>query len=93
MSSSNDYILVTDSRNLDDESSSFDSKTKEEDEASSLYALEGNGVLILSDDKDPQSANTNNDPSASVEPLDRLAQELMDEGDIEIIQEDEEKDL
>jgi hypothetical protein len=81
MSSSNDYILVTGSRNLDDGSSDSDGKIQEEDEKASTSALEKQGVSILGDMSRP----------VSDEPRDQISKELFDESGIEIIDSDEEE--
>ena len=79
MSASDDFILVTGSRNLDDGTSSSDTQIPPEEEGASQKALEGQGVSILNTTFETPSKPIN------VEPRDQFSQELFDEGGIEII--------
>ena len=85
MSSSNDYILVTGSRNLNDGSSDSDASIHEEGDDASLNALEGQGVSILGS----MGGHLNSEASENAH-FDRFTQELMDQGGIEIVQGDDE---
>lgn len=80
MASPNDYILVTGSRNLNDDVGDSNAKAPEDD-ATSLHVLEGQGISILNE----------KESLASEEPRDQLSRELMDQGGIEIVSSDEEE--
>ena len=82
MGKSDDYIIITGSRNLDEGSSNSDAVVHEEGEDASLRALEGQGISILGEET-RQSTNT------ETEPRDQFSRELMDEGGIEIVTGDE----
>jgi len=75
MSKLNDYILVTESRNLDDGSSDSDAPVHQEEDSASLRAFESSGISILNE----------KERTTSTEPRDQLSQELMSEGGIEIV--------
>lgn len=80
MSKSDDYILITESHNLGDGPILSGTKTNNEDEDTSLRALENQGISIIQ--KEASAA-------ATVEPRDQFSRELMEEGGIEIIPSDE----
>ena len=83
MSSSDDYIIITESHDLDDGPIRSSAKIHEETDSASLRALEKEGISILNEEE----------PSAREEPRDQLSRELMDEGGIEIVsREDEEEE-
>lgn len=75
-----DYILVTGSHNLNDDSGDSDTRAPEDDETS-LHVLERQGISILDEKELP----------IRTEPRDQLSRELMDQGGIEIISSDEEE--
>lgn len=85
MSKSDDYIIITGSRNLDEGSSNSDATVHEEREDASLRALEGQGISIL--DKEARQATNTDD-----KPRDQFSRELMDEGGIEIVSANEEEE-
>lgn len=82
MSASDDYIIITESHDLDKGPIRSDVQVHEETNDASLRALEGQGISILDEEE----------PPASDEPLDRFSRELMDEGGIEIVSADEEEE-
>ncbi|MFZ2303728.1 MAG: hypothetical protein WAV98_02990 [Minisyncoccia bacterium] len=84
MSSSDDYIIITESHNLDKGPIRSDMKIHEEKDDASLRALEGQGISIIDDDHN-EPHKTSNEP----EPLDQFSRELMNEGGIEIVTGDE----
>ncbi len=81
MSSSNDYILIPESRETDEESALSENKEQEGKE-DSLRTLERQGISILNE----------NEVTVSAEPRDQFSRELMNEGGIEIISSDEEEE-
>ena len=87
MSKSDDYIIITGSRNLDEGSSDSDAVVHEEKDDASLRALEGQGISIIGNEHN-EPHETSNEP----EPLDQFSRELMDEGGIEIVSADEEEE-
>lgn len=84
MGKSDDYIIITGSRNLDEGSSNSDAVVHEEGEDASLRALEGQGISIIGAEHN-EPHETSNEP----EHLDQFSRELMDEGGIEIVSGDE----
>ncbi|MEK7148467.1 MAG: hypothetical protein AAB770_00975 [Patescibacteria group bacterium] len=95
MAKLDNYILVTGSRNLNDDASGSDEKAIEDDSAS-LLVLEGQGISILEDGNSPREDRSpkehdNVGSSANLEPRDQISRELMDQGGIEIISSDEEE--
>lgn len=76
MSSSDEYIIVTGSRNLDSGDSDESSLPHNEGEDASLRAMESTGISIIGEDE----PFVDND-----EPIDNFSQELLDEGGIEIV--------
>lgn len=81
MSSSDDYIIVTESHDLDEGPIRSGVEIHEEPDDASLRALEDQGISILGEDERPVHA----------EPRDQFSRELMDEGGIEIVSSDEEE--
>lgn len=81
MSKSDDYIIITESHDLDDGPIHSGAEIHEEEDDASMRALEKQGISILS----------SKDRPASDEPRDQFSQELMDEGGIEIVSSDEEE--
>ncbi|HBH71812.1 MAG: hypothetical protein UU88_C0008G0009 [Parcubacteria group bacterium GW2011_GWC1_42_11] len=82
MSSSDDYIVITESHDMNDDSSDSDIKTPVEGEEVSRRTLEDQGISILGEDGGPEKVGD----------IDQFSRELMDEGGIEIVSGDE-KDL
>lgn len=82
MNPSNDSIIITDSRNLDESPASSTIDTQEGEEAS-LRALENQGVSIVEEAKIP---------TAPVEEhRDQFSRDLLEEGGIEIIRGDDDE--
>ena len=80
MNQSDDDILFTDSRNLDDNKSASETEATTELRGSYLNEmLEGQGVSIIDKESDTEK----------IEPLEQLSRELMDEAGIEIIESEE----
>lgn len=80
MSKSDDYIIITESHDLDNGPIRSDVKIHEEKDDASLLALEKQGISIIGDEyNEPQE--TNNEP----EHFEQFSRELMDEGGIEIV--------
>lgn len=75
MSSSDNYIVITESHDLNEEPTGSDPKIQEEGEEASRRTLEGQGISIIGND----------DISVRTESLDQFSRELMDEGGIEIV--------
>lgn len=75
MSSSDNYIVITESHDLNEEPTDSDQKNQVEGEEASRRTLEGQGISIIRD----------NDVSVRTESLDQFSRELMDEGGIEIV--------
>lgn len=83
MSQSDDYIIITESHDLDKGPIRSDVEIHEEADDASLRALEGQGISVLGVEKEHQVRN---------ESLDQFSRELMDEGGIEIVSGDEEEE-
>lgn len=77
MSSPNDYIIITESQSADD--SAVQSETTSQEEENAMLTLERQGVSILKKEDRP----------ANDEPRDQFSRELMDEGGIEIVPNDD----
>lgn len=84
-SSSDDYIIITESHDLDKGPIRSDAEIHEEADEASLRALEGQGISILHGDGALLESNDD-------EQLDQFTRELMDEGGIEIVSGDEEEE-
>lgn len=82
MSQSDDYIIITESHDLDKGPIHSDVEVHEEKEDASLRALEGQGISII-------TGKDSNIKDTDAEPLDQFSRELMDEGGIEIVTGDE----
>ncbi len=82
MSKSDDYIIITESHDLDDGPIHSDMKIHNEADEASLRALEKQGISILG----------NEEPLVSDEPRDQFSRELLDQGGIEIVSADEEEE-
>lgn len=82
MSSSDDYIVITESHDLNDDSNDSDVKTPIEGDDVSRRTLEEQGISIIGEDDGPEKIGD----------IDQFSRELLDEGGIEIVSEDE-KDL
>lgn len=79
MASANDDILITESRNLNDDSASTNGNTPKESDAASIRALEKQGIFLEKD----------RDNATPTKPRNELSQELEDMGGIEIIPNDD----
>lgn len=77
--SSNDYIVITGSHNLNDDSED-EEDTRKEGEDSSRRALEGQGIFLDQEGDEPISA----------EPSDEFSKKLQELGGIEIISNEDE---
>jgi len=75
MTSSDEYIVVTGSRNLDSDAGNEGSLTHNEDESASNRAMESTGISILGDDEIPETD----------EAIDDFSSDLLREGGIEIV--------
>lgn len=84
MSKSDDYIIITESHDLDKGPIRSDVEIHEEADDASLKALEGQGISILGEQGQPTSAESKH--------LDDFSRELMNEGGIEILSGDEEEE-
>lgn len=82
MNSSDKYILITESHDLDAGPVHSGEEIHEEGEDASLRALESQGISIL----DEKEHGTNE------EPLEQFSRELLSEGGIEIVSGDEAED-
>lgn len=80
MVSPNDYIIITDSQDLGEDSVS-DNEYRKEPESASRRVLESQGISILGEDENP----------VLTEPRDQFSRELMDEGGVEIVASDDEE--
>lgn len=78
---SSDYIIITDSHDLDEGPVHSSAEIHEEADDASLRALEKQGISVLGNKESPVNA----------EPRDQFSRELMDEGGIEIVSSDEEE--
>ena len=87
MSSSDDYIIITESHDLDEGPIRSGTKVHEEEEDASLRALEGQGISIIGGGEGSLL-----DVDGEEEPLDQFSRELMSEGGIEIVSGDDEED-
>lgn len=76
MTPADDDILITESRNLSDDSTSTNGDATKESDIASIRALEKQGIFLEKDGEKPTTA----------EPRDELSKELEDMGGIEIIQ-------
>lgn len=81
MSSSDDYIVITESHDLNDDSNDSDVKTQMEGDDVSRRTLEDQGISIIGEDGGPEKIGD----------IDQFSRELMDEGGIEIVSGDEEE--
>lgn len=79
MTSSDEYIVISGSRNLDSGEGAGDSLPHDEDEDASLHAMESTGISIIDEDKAPSSD----------ESIDNFSQDLLREGGIEIVPRDD----
>lgn len=79
MSSSDDYIVITESHDLNDDSNDLDVKTQMEGDDVSRRTLENQGISIIGEDDGP----------VKIGDIDQFSRELMDEGGIEIVSVDE----
>lgn len=81
MSTSDDYIIVTESRNLDESVESPDELALKGDEAEDLSrkAMQKQGIFL----------EQNKEPSVSTKSLDEFSKELLKESGIEIVPSDE----
>lgn len=75
MTKSDEYIVVTGSRNLNGGDGEGDTIPHSEDDGASLRAMESSGISIIGEDEIPTGE----------EPLDDLSRELLKEGGIEIV--------
>lgn len=82
MSSSDDYIIITESHDLDEGPIHSGVKVHEEGENASLGAFESQGISIIGGEEG----------LSSEEPRDQFSQELMDEAGIEILSGEEEEE-
>ena len=83
MSKSDDYIIITESHDLDKGPILSDTEVHEETADASLRALEKQGISVLGGGEERPIKD---------EPLDQFSRELMDEGGIEIVSADEEEE-
>jgi len=81
MSSSDDYIVITESHDLNDDSNDLDVKTQMEGDDVSRRTLEDQGISIIGEDDGPEKIGD----------IDQFSRELMDEGGIEIVSGDEDE--
>jgi len=81
MVSPNDYIIITESHDIGEESANYGNKYQEEPESASRRVLESQGISILGKDEDPIPA----------EPRDQFSRELMSEGGVEIVANNDEE--
>lgn len=81
MSSSDDYIIITESHDLNDDSNDLDMKTQMEGNDVSRRTLENQGISIIGED----------DGLEKIGDIDQFSRELMDEGGIEIVSGDEDE--
>lgn len=79
MAPANDDILITESRNLSDDSTPTNGNTPKESDAASIRALEKQGIFLEKDGGKP----------ILTKPRNELSKELEDMGGIEIIQNDD----
>ena len=79
--SSNDYIIVVDSRDLGDDATNTDTNIHEEADEASLRALEKQGIFL----------EESGDAVFSTEPRDNFSKELQDISGIEIVHEDDDE--
>lgn len=77
----NDYILVEDSKNMSDDTNTQDSDTNIENNEDSSRTLEAQGIFI------EDTSKTGDTPTKH---LDDFAQELLDQGGIEIVPSEDE---
>lgn len=80
MSSSDEYILITASQGLDDNTDDSGTKVKEENPDAALRALEEQGVFLEKDDDIPVRSK----------PREEFSRELLDQSGIEIVSSEEE---
>lgn len=78
MATPNDEILITGSRNLDDDTNSTDKNISKETDKASKRTLEKEGIFIENE----------NAPVEKAKPRDEFSRELEDMSGIEIIPED-----
>ncbi|MFZ2831944.1 MAG: hypothetical protein WAZ40_02230 [Minisyncoccia bacterium] len=79
MSTSSDYIIITESHDTNDGTEVDTKKIIPEEEGISIMTLENQGISIIDETLRP----------ATTEPRDQFTQELMDEAGIEILSSDE----
>ena len=84
MSSSDDYIIITESHDMDKGPIDSDVEVHDEKDDASLRALEGQGISIIGGGRSEP-----HETGSDQEPLDQFSRELMDEGGIEIVTGDE----
>lgn len=82
MSKSDDYIIITESHDLDEGPIRSGADIHEEKDDASLRALEGQGISIIGVEEN----------LVNEEPRDQFTRELMNEGGIEIVSDDEEEE-
>lgn len=75
MATPNDDIVITGSRNLDDDTNNIDKNAPQESERASIRTMEEQGIFIENEDKQPQRAK----------PREEFSRELHDMSGIEII--------
>ena len=75
MTSSDEYIVITGSRNLDDEADDSNPPPIDESEDASFRAMESKGISIIEKTELPMSE----------EHLDNFSRDLLKEGGIEIV--------
>ncbi|OHA79246.1 MAG: hypothetical protein A2747_02250 [Candidatus Yonathbacteria bacterium RIFCSPHIGHO2_01_FULL_44_41] len=82
MVSPNDYIIITESRDLGEEPANSGNKYQEEPESASHIMLESQGISILGKDEDLVP---------TTKPRDQFSRELMNEGGVEIVASDDDE--
>jgi len=84
MSKSDDYIIITESHNMDKGPIGSDMEVYDEKDDASLRTLEGQGISIIGGERNEPYVTSNES-----EQLDQSSRELMNEGGIEIVTGDE----
>ncbi|HAS84487.1 MAG TPA: hypothetical protein DCS23_00195 [Candidatus Yonathbacteria bacterium] len=82
MSKSDDYIIITESHDMDKWPIDSDMEVHDEKDDASLRVLEGQGISIIAGEH-----NNPHETSSEPEPREQFSRELMDEGGIEIFSE------